>query len=133
MRASALTFAAVLALAPVAALAQAYVNGQQAVATPTSTASGITVTAVTLNANTSTQLAPANNSRIALGIQCGSGNVSISETGQTLAGASVGIGSIFLPSGTTPPYFSPPVATTSAITAYTATSQTCVTTEYQRQ
>jgi hypothetical protein len=133
MRTLALAALLALALAPAVAQAQAYVNGQQAVATPTSTANGITVTAVTLNANTSTQLAPANPNRIALGIQCGTGGVSISETGQTLAGASVGNGSLFLPSGTAGPYFSPPVATTTAITAYTATSQTCVTTEYQRQ
>ena len=129
----ALALALLLALAPAAALAQVYSGGQQVVATPTSTASGITVTSVTLNANTSTQLAPPNVNRIALGIQCATGGVSISETGQALAGASVGNGSIFLPSGTTAPYFSPPVATTSAITGYTATSQTCVTTEYQRQ
>lgn len=129
----ALLLALALIGAPAAAQAQAYVNGQQAVATPTSTASGITVTSVTLNANTSTQLAPANPNRIALGIQCGTGGVSISETGQPLAGASVGNGSAFLPSGSAAPYFSPPVATTSAVTAYTATSQTCVTTEYQRQ
>ncbi|GJE37833.1 hypothetical protein [Methylobacterium persicinum] len=131
MKLSRLLLAGFCLLAPVAAHAQALVNGQSAVATPTSSPGAITVTSTTLSANVSTQIAAANPNRIALGIQCASGGVSISETGATLAGASVGNGSLFIPSGTAP-YFTPPVATLTALTAYTAAAQTCVVTEYQK-
>lgn len=131
MRATAFLLTALL-LASSAAEAQNLINGQQSVATPTSSAGAITVTSTTLNANTSTQIAAANSNRIAFGVQCATGGVSVSETGAALAGASVGNGSIFIPTGSSAPYFTPPVATLTAITAYTATAQTCVVTEYQR-
>lgn len=98
---------------------------------PTAAAGKITRTSTSLTANTSTTVAAANANRIALGIQCGAGGVSIDETGAALTGASVGNGTLFIPSGTGP-YFTPPVATRTAITAYTATAQTCVVTEYLR-
>lgn len=98
---------------------------------PTAAASKITATSTALTANTSTTIAAANANRIALGVQCGSGGVSVSEAGAALTAAGVGNGTLFIPSGTGP-YFTPPVATRTAITAYTATAQTCVVTEYLR-
>lgn len=98
---------------------------------PTAAAGKIARTSTALAANTSTTIAAANANRIALGLQCGAGGVSIDETGAALTGASVGNGTLFIPSGTGP-YFTPPVATRTAITAYTATAQTCVVTEYLR-
>ncbi|UMY16658.1 hypothetical protein MMB17_18525 [Methylobacterium organophilum] len=98
---------------------------------PTAASGKVTVTSTSLSANTSTTIAAANASRIALGVQCASGGVSLSETGAALTGAAVGQGSLFIPSGSGP-YFTPPVATLTAVTAYTATAQTCVVTEYLR-
>lgn len=98
---------------------------------PTAAAGKIARTSTALTANTSTTVAAANANRIALGVQCGAGGVSIDETGAALTGAAVGNGTLFIPSGTGP-YFTPPVATRTAITAYTTTAQTCVVTEYLR-
>lgn len=93
--------------------------------------SKIITTSTALTANTSTTIAAQRSTRIALGIQCGSGGVSISETGAALTSAAVGSGSLFIPASTAP-YFTPPIASRTAITAYTATAQTCVVTEYLR-
>jgi hypothetical protein len=91
----------------------------------------VTKTSTALAANTSTTIAAANPSRISFGIQCATGGVSVDETGAALTGAAVGNGTLFIPSGTGP-YFTPPIATLTALTAYTATAQTCVVTEYLR-
>jgi hypothetical protein len=100
---------------------------------PTAASGKMTVTSTDLTANTSTTIAAANTNRISLGIQCASGAVNVSETGATLAAATFGAAgaSIFIPSGTAP-YFTPPIATRTAVTAYTATAQKCVVTEYLR-
>jgi hypothetical protein len=129
----ALALALLLAFAPALALAQAYNNGQTVNTTPTSTAGGITVNTTQLSANTSTQIAPADPNRIALEIQCDTGGVSVSLQGLGLAGASVGNGTKFIPSGSAAPLYTPPVATKTAITAYTATAQTCTVTGYAAQ
>lgn len=102
-----------------------------AIEPPTAAAGKITKTSTALTANTSTTIAAANTSRIALAIQCGSGGVSVDETGAALTAAGVGNGTLFIPTGTGP-YFTPPIATRTALTAYTATAQTCVVTEYNR-
>lgn len=84
-------------------------------------------------ANTNTVLAPANPSRIAWAIQCASGAVNVSETGATLASATEGAAgaSVYIPTGSSP-YFTPPIATLTPITVYTATAQACTITEYNR-
>lgn len=97
----------------------------------TAAAGKITRTSTALTASTSTTIAAANANRVAIGIQCGSGGVSVDETGGALTAAGVGNGTLFIPTGTGP-YFTPPVATRTALTAYTATAQTCVVTEYNR-
>lgn len=102
-----------------------------AIAPPTAAAGKITKTSTALTANTSTTVVAANTNRIALAIQCASGGVSVDETGAALTAAGVGNGTLFIPTNTGP-YFTPPVATLTAITAYTATAQTCVVTEYLR-
>lgn len=98
---------------------------------PTAAAGKITKTSTAISATTSTTIAAANANRIALGIQCASGGVSIDETGAALAAAGVGNGTLFISTGSGP-YFTPPIATLTAITAYTGTAQTCVVTEYLR-
>lgn len=102
-----------------------------AIQPPTAAAGKITRTSTALTANTSTTIAAANANRIALGIQCGSGGVSVDEAGGALTAAGVGNGTLFIPTGAGP-YFTPPIATLTAITAYTASAQTCVVTEYLR-
>lgn len=98
---------------------------------PTAASSKITKTSTALSANASTTIALANPNRIAFSVQCGSGGVSVDETGAALTGASVGNGTLFVPANPGA-YFTPPIATLTAITAYTATAQTCVVTEYLR-
>lgn len=98
---------------------------------PTAAGGKITRTSTALTANTSTSIAAANANRVALGIQCGSGGVSVDETGGALTAAGVGNGTLFIPANPSA-YFTPPVATLTAVTAYTATAQTCVVTEYLR-
>ena len=103
---------------------------------PATAATGkITVTSTSITASTNTQIAAANTSRIAYGINCaGTGAVNISETGATLTSATFGAtgATVQIPASSTPPYFIPAIATLTAITAYTATAQTCVVTEYNR-
>lgn len=98
---------------------------------PTAASGKITRTSTALTASTSTAIAAANANRISFGIQCATGGVSVDETGGTLTAAAVGNGTLFIPAGTAP-YFTPPIATRTAVTAYTATAQTCVVTEYLR-
>lgn len=82
-------------------------------------------------AGVSTQIAPANSVRLALEIQCdGTAPVQVDETGSTLTSATQG-GTFVIPQGSYPVY-TPPVTTTSAITAYTGTAQACRVTEYNR-
>jgi hypothetical protein len=98
---------------------------------PTAAAGKTVATAVSVSATTSTQLVAANANRIAYQIQCASGGVSVDETGAALTGASVANGTVFIPAGTTTPYI-PPIASLTAITAYTATAQSCRVTETLR-
>lgn len=100
-------------------------------AIPTAAAGKITKTSTAITANTSTTIAAANANRVAVAIQCGAGAVAVDETGAALAGAGVGDGTLFIPTGTGA-YFTPPIATLTAITARSATAQTCVVTEYLR-
>jgi hypothetical protein len=96
---------------------------------PTAAAGKIVETPVTLVASTSTQLVAANANRIAMEIQCdGAAPVAIGRTGATLTGLATGL---VIPSGSYPLY-TPPVPSLTAITAWTATGQTCRTTEYIR-
>lgn len=108
---------------------------------PTAAAGKTLVTSTSVAASTSTTIAAANANRISVGIQCGNvagtaaAATAISETGATLTAATFGAAgaSIFMPASTSGPvYFTPPIATRTAVTAYTATAQTCVVTEYLR-
>lgn len=106
-------------------------SGKLCLSMPTAPAGKIVKTSTAITANISTTIAAANANRVALAIQCGSGGVAVDETGAALAGAAVGDGTLFIPTGTGA-YFAPPLATLTAITARTATAQTCVVTEYLR-
>lgn len=88
-----------------------------------------------VTANTSTTLLAANPSRIGVSIQCtGSAQIAVSETGAALTTATPASGSgisLVIPAGSFP-YFGPQMASRSAITAYTGTTQSCWGTEYLR-
>lgn len=100
---------------------------------PTAASGKIVDTSVALSANTSTQLVAARataGDRIAAEIQCdGTGVVGIDMKGGTLTSATAA--PRVIPSGSYPLY-TPPIATQTAITAYTGTAQTCRVTEYLR-
>lgn len=97
---------------------------------PTAATGKIVATSVALSPTTSTQLVAANANRIALEIQCdGTAAVGISRTGATLT--SVAASPLVIPTGSYPLY-TMPVATLTAVTAYTGTAQTCRVTEYNR-
>ena len=97
---------------------------------PTADTGKIVATSVSLTANTSTQLVASNSARIAVEIQCdGAAVVGISRTGATLTSATAA--PLVIPAGSYPLY-TMPIATLTAITAYTATAQTCRVTEYLR-
>jgi hypothetical protein len=97
---------------------------------PTAAAGKIVATSVALTSNTSTQLVAANVERIGVEIQCdGTGVVGVSRTGATLTSATAA--PLVIPSGSYPLY-TMPIATLTAITAYTGTAQTCRVTEYLR-
>ena len=101
-----------------------------ALAPPTAASGKITQTNVSVPSNASTQLVAANANRIGLEIQCdGTGTVGIDQTGGTLT--SVAASPLVIPAGSYPLY-TPPIATLTAITAYTASAQTCRVTEYLR-
>ena len=90
----------------------------------------IVETSVSLSANTSTQLVPVNLFRTLVEIQCdGAAVVGISRTGATLTSATAA--PLVIPAGSYQLY-TMPIATLTAITAYTATAQTCRVTEYLR-
>lgn len=97
---------------------------------PTATAGKITQTSVSLTANTSTSLVAANTARIAVEIQCdGTAPVGVDRTGGALTSATAA--PLVIPSGAYPLY-PMPIATLTAITAYTGTAQVCRVTEYNR-
>ena len=97
---------------------------------PTAGSGKITQTSTALSVNTSTQLVAANANRIAVEIQCdGTAVVGIDRTGGTLTSATAA--GLVVPTGSYPLY-TMPIATQTAITAYTGTAQTCRTTEYLR-
>lgn len=97
---------------------------------PTAAAGKITQTNVSVTANTSTQLVAANANRIAVEIQCdGTAPVGIDRTGGTLTSPTAA--PLVIPSGSYPLY-PMPIATLTAITAYTATAQVCRVAEYLR-
>ncbi|GEL44331.1 hypothetical protein MEX01_49220 [Methylorubrum extorquens] len=98
---------------------------------PTAAACKDTKTSTALTANTSTTIAPANADQIAVRIQCGSGGVSVDETGAALAVAPVGQVKLFIPTAAGP-FFNPPAATRPVITGYTAVAETCAVTGYLR-
>jgi hypothetical protein len=97
---------------------------------PTAAAGKITQTRVAVAATTSTQLVAANTARIAVEIQCdGTAPVGIDRTGAALTDPLAA--PLVIPSGSYPLY-TMPIATLTAITAYTATAQSCRVTEYLR-
>ncbi|SFG65055.1 hypothetical protein [Methylobacterium gossipiicola] len=100
---------------------------------PTAASGKIVDTSVTLTSNTSTVLVAARatpGDRLAVEIQCdGTAVVGIDMKGGTLTSATAA--PRVIPSGSYPLY-TPPVATQTAITAYTGTAQTCRVTEYLR-
>ncbi|SFV06033.1 hypothetical protein SAMN02799631_04340 [Methylobacterium sp. 174MFSha1.1] len=100
---------------------------------PTAASGKIVDTSVALTANTSTTLVAARGTpgdRIAAEIQCdGTAVVGIDMKGGTLTSATAA--PRVIPSGSYPLY-TPPIATQTAITAYTGTAQTCRVTEYLR-
>lgn len=103
---------------------------------PTAASGKIVATSVALTANTSTTLVAARGTpgdRISYTLQCdGTAAVGISETGGTITAATLAGGTtLVIPSGSAPLYI-PPVATQTAITAYTGTAQSCRVTEYLR-
>lgn len=101
-----------------------------AIEPPTAAAGKIVATSVTLTANTSTTLVAANDQRIAIEIQCdGAATVGVSRTGAALTSATAA--PLVIPTGSYPLY-TMPVATLTAVTAYTGTGQTCRVTEYLR-
>lgn len=104
-----------------------------AIQPPTAAAGKITQTIVTLSANASTQLVAAratSGDRIAVEVQCdGTAAVGIDRTGGTLTSATAA--PLVIPSGSYPLY-TMPIATQTAITAYTGTGQSCRVTEYLR-
>ncbi len=104
-----------------------------ALAPPTAAAGKIVDTSVALSANTSTRLVAARGTsgdRIAIEIQCdGLAAVGVDMKGGTLTSATAA--PRVIPSGSYPLY-TPPIATQTAITAYTGTAQTCRVTEYLR-
>lgn len=105
-------------------------NTDGSLAPPTAAAGKINTNTVALSANTSTQLIGTNDQRIALEIQCdGTAVVGVSRTGATLTSATTA--PLVIPAGSYPLY-TMPVATLTAVTAYTGTAQTCRTTEYLR-
>lgn len=97
-------------------------------APPTSAGGKKVRASVALAANTSTTLLVANANRYSYAVQCATGGVVLDETGGALTGATVGNGTTFLPANPGV-RFSPEVASLTAVTAYTATAQTCVATE----
>jgi hypothetical protein len=102
-------------------------NGLQV---PTVAAGKLVETSVAVSANTSTQLVAANASRIGLEIQCdATAPVGLGRTGATLT--SVAASGFVIPSGSYQAY-QMPFATLTAVTAYTATAQTCRVSEYTR-
>jgi hypothetical protein len=97
---------------------------------PTAASGKIVETAVSVPASTSTQLVAANANRIGVEIQCdGAAPVGIGRTGAALTSATTA--GLVIPSGSFPLY-TPPIASLTAITAYTATAQSCRVTEYIR-
>ncbi|MGE7415454.1 hypothetical protein [Methylobacterium tarhaniae] len=104
-----------------------------AVQPPTAAAGKIIDTSVVLTANTSTTLVAAratSGDRLAIEIQCdGAGAVGIDMKGGALTSATAA--PRVIPSGSFPLY-TPPIASQTAITAYTGTPQTCRVTEYLR-
>jgi hypothetical protein len=97
---------------------------------PVAASGKLTETSVAVAANTSTTLIAANTSRIAMEIQCdGTAAVGLSRTGAALT--SVAAAPLIIPSGAYPLY-TMPMATATAVTAYTGTAQTCRVTEYLR-
>ncbi len=100
---------------------------------PTAASGKIVDTSVALTANTATTLVAARGApgdRLAVEIQCdGTAAVGIDMKGGTLTG--VASAPRVIPSGSYPLY-TPPIATQTAISAYTGTAQTCRVTEYLR-
>lgn len=97
---------------------------------PTAAPGKIAQTSVAVAAATSTQLVAANTARIAVELQCdGTAPVGVDRTGGTLTSATAA--PLVLPATAYQLYIMP-IATLTAITAYTATAQTCRVTEYLR-
>ena len=98
---------------------------------PQAPSAAITQTVTAVAATTSTTIAAASATAIAVEIQCdGTAPVAIDRKGGTLT--SLAAAPLVLPQ-TAYQLYVMPIATTSAITAYTATAQTCRVTQYARQ